>query len=135
MKRIILHLSFWSLLFLSGCGEDGIVDSKPGEPIDPVTNLEYSVADSDGEVTLTWELPSSFPENIIQPVSIHVRVKTDGITASTQVLENAPESYIHSSYDSSKEYRFTVKVMGSVDTSEPHISNLRYSPGKTVVLE
>lgn len=133
MKSIVLYTFILSMIFLSACSEDGIVDSKPGEPIEPVTNLEYSI--SGDEVTLTWKLPSNLPDDIVQPVSVHLRVKTDGVTADTYELENAPENYTYSSYDSSREYRFTVKVMGSVDTSEPHISDLRYSPGKTVVIE
>lgn len=133
MKSITLYIIVLGLVFLSGCSEDGIVDSKPGDPIDSVTNLEFSI-DTSG-VKLTWKLPSSFPEDIIQPVSVFIRVKTDGITADTKELGDAPESYTYTSYDPSKEYRFTVKVMGRVDTDEPHVSDLRYSLGKTVVIE
>lgn len=130
MKKLIRYPSFSCLLLTTACSQDDIIRSKPGEALLPVEDLNYSV--SDNNVVLTWKLPSSFSEDIVKPVSVQVRVAVDGQNAGTHVLENAPESYSYSPYDSSKAYRFTVKVRGDVDTSDPYVSNLRYSLGKTV---
>lgn len=132
MKKYIFYISFLSILFCSGCYDEEIIASKPGEAIDPVTNLEYSI--SDANVHLTWDMPSTYPEGVIQPVFVQIKVSEDGRHIATEVLENAPESYTFTSYDPSKEYRFTVKVMANIDTSEPHESDLRYSLGQTVAL-
>lgn len=130
MKKFIFHITTFCIILFTGCNRDEIIPSKPGEAILPVEDLQYAIADTD--VNLTWNLPSSFSEEIIQPVSILVRISVDGQNAGTYVLENAPESYTYNSYDPLKDYRFTVKVMGDVDTMDPHVSNLRYSLGKTV---
>lgn len=132
MKKYVVYISILSVLFCSSCYEDEIIDSKPGESIDPVSNLEYSI--SSDNVILTWNLPSTYPDDIIEPVLVQIRILIDGQSGGTVVLERAPESYTFSPYDSSKEYRFTVKVMAEVDTSDPHVSDLRYSLGKTVAL-
>lgn len=132
MKKNVFYILILSILFCSGCYKDEIIDSKPGEAIDPVSNLEYSIADEN--VILTWDLPSTYPDDIVEPVSVQIRTSIDGQSGGTVVLEEAPESYTFSSYDSSKEYRFTVKVIGAVDTSDPYVSDLRYSLGQTVAL-
>ncbi|HLT06992.1 MAG TPA: DUF4945 domain-containing protein [Cyclobacteriaceae bacterium] len=119
-------------LVLSSCVSDDIIDSKPGEALAPVENLQYIVQGS--AVQLTWDLPSSISSDVIQPVSVQIRVAIDGQSGGTFVLDNAPESFLYSGYDPLKTYRFTVKVLGEVDTTEPHISNLRYSLGKTIEL-
>lgn len=130
MKRYIFYSSIFCVLLCSGCREEEIILSKPGEPIDPVSNLEYAIADS--SATLIWELPATFSDEIIKPVSVLIRISIDGQNAGTYILENAPESYTYSPYDPSKTYRFTVKIQGAVDTSDPYRSKLRISPGKTV---
>lgn len=121
------------LLFvvLSGCVSDEIIDSKPGEPLAPVENLSYSIQGTAAEIT--WDLPNAISADIIQPVSVQIKVAADGQNSGTFVIDNAPESYLYSGYDPQKNYRVTVKVTGMVDTTEPHISNFRYSLGKTVV--
>jgi len=83
-------------------------------------------------VNLTWQLPSSYPDDIIEPVEVQVKISVNGQNAGTHVLSNAPENYTYTPYDPSKNYRFTVKVMGEVSTENPHVSPLRYSLGKTV---
>lgn len=130
MKKYIFCILIFCVLFCSGCYEDEIIDSKPGEAIDVVTNLEYDIAGSN--VNLTWDLPATYPDDVIEPVSVLIRITVDGQSGGTVVLEEAPTSYTFSPYDSSKEYRFTVKVMGEVDTSDPNVSDLRYSLGETV---
>src|SRR5690606_14833864 len=78
------------------------------------------------------DIIDSKPGEALAPVEI--RVAIDGQSGGTFVLDNAPESFLYSGYDPLKTYRFTVKVLGEVDTTEPHISNLRYSLGKTIEL-
>lgn len=128
-KNTVLFAALFFLL-LQGCVSDDIIDAKPGEALPPVENLQYNIQGS--AVELTWELPQAIPADIVLPVSVQVRVTADGQNSGTFVLENAPESFVHQGYDPAKSYRFTVKMVGDVDTTEPHISNIRYSLGTTV---
>lgn len=132
MKKIAFYISILSILIFSGCKDYEIIDSKPGEPISPVTNLAYTKSGTN--VTLSWTLPTSFPNDILQPVSIIIKVIRNGQLIDTKEVMNAPVSYIYPSYDSSKKYKFTVKVKGNVNTKDPKFSNLRYSLGQTVEL-
>lgn len=128
-KNTVLFAALFFLL-LQGCVSDDIIDAKPGEALPPVENLQYNIQGS--AVELTWELPQAIPADIVLPVSVQVRVSVDGQNNGTFVLENAPESYTYTSFDPAKSYRFTVKAVGVVNTTEPHISNIRYSLGKTL---
>lgn len=130
MKKHIFYISILCVLFCSACYKEEIITSKPGQPIGTVTNLEHSISDSN--INLTWKLPSSLPNDIIKPVSVLMIVSIDDQNKGSMVLENAPESYTYTPYDPAKKYKFTVKVMGKVDTKDPNVSNLRYSPGQTV---
>lgn len=130
MKKHSIYISLFFLVFVTGCYQDEVIPSKPGIALPPVADLQYEVRDTG--VTLSWKLPTSFSEDIIQPVSVQVRISVNGHNAGTHILPNAPESYSYPSYDPSKTYRFTVKVIGDVDTADPHVSDLRYSLGKTV---
>lgn len=127
-KNIVYYATFFFIL-LQGCVSDEIIDSKPGEPLPPVENLNYHIEDS--AVELTWDLPQSLSADIVLPVSVQVRLSVDGQNSGTFVVDNAPESFLYQGYDPARSYRFTVKVIGSVNTTEPHISNVRYSLGKT----
>ncbi len=129
MNKIAFLILIYSVFMFSAC-EYEIIDSKPGESISPVTNLSYSV--SGDEVMLTWDLPSSYPDDIAQPVSVMVRITRDGNNAGTVVLDEAPESYTYDSYDPSQTFKFIVKVRGEVDTDDPNVSDVRYSLGTTV---
>ena len=128
-KNTVLFAALFFIL-LQGCVSDDIIDSKPGEALPPVENLQYDIQGSG--VELSWDLPQSIPEDIIRPLSIQIKVAVDGQNSGTFVLEDAPESYTYTSFDPAKSYRFTVKAVGVVDTTEPHISNIRYSLGKTL---
>lgn len=130
MKKNIFYISILCALFCSACYKEDIITSKPGEPIGAVTNLAHSVSDSN--INLTWKLPSSLPNDIIKPVSVLIIISVDGQNRGNVIIENAPENYTYSPYDAEKKYKFTVKVMGKVDTKDPIVSNLRYSPGQTV---
>lgn len=132
MKKYLLYITVLGLLVCQGCQEEEIILSKPGEAIQPVSDLDYSITDNN--VSFTWKLPESFPDDIEKPVSVQIRILSNGQNAGTIVLEDNPEGFVYTSYDASNEYRFTVKVMASVDTDDPAESDLRYSLGKTVVL-
>jgi hypothetical protein len=130
MKKYIFYISILGFLLVSACKKEKIIDSKPGEQISPVTNLQHS--ESGNQVNLTWALPPVLPDDVVQPVSVSIQISVDGQNKGTEILENAPVSYIYSPYDPSKKYRFTVKVVGKVNTTDPSLSNLRYSLGETM---
>lgn len=130
MKKVLYYISILCVLISTGCIDRETLDSKPGEAIDPVTNLQYTIAGTD--VTLTWGLPSKTPDDIINPVSIYIKVLRDNVSILSVVLPNAPVSYVYTPYDPSKIYIIIVKVQGSVDTVDPEVSNLRYSLGASV---
>ncbi|MGQ8334929.1 DUF4945 domain-containing protein [Sunxiuqinia sp. A32] len=131
MKRITFLIILAFLFIMSSC-EYEIIDSKPGEPIAPVTNLTSSI--SGNSVALNWNLPSSYPSDIIQPVSVYIKVTKDGNNAGSQVLNNNPNTFVYDAYESGHVYRFTVKVRANVDTDDPNFSDLRYSEGETIEL-
>jgi hypothetical protein len=130
MKKYVSYISILGVMLFLACREDEILLSKPGEEVSPVTNLAYTLSGSD--VNLTWSLPADLPDDIVSPVSVQVRATIDGHNGGTVTLANDPTSYIFPGYDPSKKYRFTVKVMASVDTDDPAVSDLRYSPGQTI---
>ncbi|QHT65202.1 DUF4945 domain-containing protein [Rhodocytophaga rosea] len=130
MKKSLYYILILCVLFCASCRDEDIILSKPGEPIAPVTNMQYSVAED--KVTLTWDLPTTIPEDIVKPIAVLVKVSVDGRNAGTYVITDAPVSYTYSPYDPSKQYRFTVKAQGDVNTTDPHRSKLRISPGHTI---
>lgn len=135
MKKSIFYISILSMMFCFGCYEEELITSKPGgEIIGPVTNLDYSIVEEG--VHLTWDLPSSYPEDVIEPVNVEINVSVDGIEEGGAItLVEAPTSYTFTEYDPSKKYRFTVKIFANVDiTGEPYASGLTYSLGKTLEL-
>lgn len=141
----IKTLLILSLLFeISSCGYD-VLDSKPGDPINTVSNLNYTISGS--QVTLTWDLPTSYPNDVIQPVSIFIRVtkgskdnisneyplyNPNALNAGTFTIDDAPTSFVYDQYDPNFTYRFTVKVMARINVESVNFSNLRYSPGITI---
>lgn len=130
MKRYIFCFSILSLLLCAGCQKEEILTSKSGEPLAPVTDLKHTVAAS--QVELTWKLPAAYPADLVKPVSVLVKIFVNGQNGGTQVLANNPERFTYSGYDASKSYKFTVKVQGAVNTTDPGRSKLRISPGTTV---
>jgi hypothetical protein len=130
MKKYIFCISILSILFCTSCKKYEIINSKPGTPISPVTNLAYAITNNN--VNLTWNLPSTLPDDIIKPVSVLIEISKDGVSMDPVTLENEPTSYTYSSYDSSSKYSFTVKIVGNVNTTNINVSNLRYSLGETV---
>lgn len=133
MKKALIFLMLVTSISITGCYDDDILTSKGGEPIEMVTNLDASV--SGNNATLSWNLPASYPEGIITPVSVQIVVTIDGSReGGAIVLDDNPTSYVYSNYDSSKEYRFTVKVMAMKETMEDYESDTFYSSGNTITL-
>lgn len=130
MKKVQYYISILCVLIFMGCTDREILDLKPGEAIDSITNLQYAIAGTD--VTLTWDLPSQIPDDIINPVSIYITILRDGVSIGNITLPNAPVSYVFDSYDSSRDYTIIVKVLGNVNTTDPDVSKLRYSLGVSV---
>jgi len=132
MRKKVFCISILFILIFSGCKDYEIIDSKPGVPINTVTNLTSAISGTN--VTLSWTLPTSYPNDILQPVSVMVAININGQLVETKEVLNSPISFTYSSYDLAKKYRFTVKVKGNVDTKDLTFSNLRYSLGQTVEL-
>lgn len=132
MRKKVLYISILCILIFTGCSDYEVIDSKPGAPIDAVTNLASSISGTN--VTLSWTLPASYPNDVLLPVSVLVAININGQLAETKELLNAPISFTYSSYNLSKKYKFTVKIKGNVNTKDINFSNVRYSLGQTVVL-
>ncbi|WP_137404444.1 DUF4945 domain-containing protein [Echinicola rosea] len=128
MKTKLIYLLMMGI-FCLGCQDDDILMSKPGEPVDPVSNLEYTLEEQ--EVTLAWDLPSSYPADVVQPVMVHISISINGQNAGTQVLDNDPVSFAYP-YDPENTYKFIVKVLADIETSDEFESDIRYSLGNTV---
>jgi hypothetical protein len=121
------------LLLLSGCYDRDIIDSKEGEPLDPVTNLTYTIDGSN--VNLSWTLPSQYPSDIITPVAVQIKVYRNNVLLSTLTVIEDPVTYTYTPYSSDNVYRFILKVTAAVNTTDPNKSKLRYSPGVTVYID
>lgn len=131
MKNIYFGFLMLAAL-ISGCTDRQIIESKEGESIDPVKALTYTVNET--EVVFNWQLPSGFPQDIIQPVSVFVTVYKDNKKVSTVTLPDAPTTYTYTAYSSASTYRFIFKVLGNVDTDDLNKSKLRYSSGAVAVI-
>lgn len=133
MKYKIVLLICAVELLVAGCYDRDIIDFKPGEPIEPVKNLTYSIVIDN--VILSWDLPVSYSADIIQPVSILIKVYENNILIRTITQPDAPTSYTYNPYDNEKSYRFIVKVVGNVDTTDPYLATTRYSLGAFVKID
>ncbi len=132
MKKFYLLILFIIAASLTGCYDREILGSKDGESINPISNLSFTTAAP--QVVFTWNMPSGYPEDIVQPVSVVVTIYRNDVKVSTITLANAPTTYTYTSYSSANTYRFIFKVMAAVDTDDPNKATLRYSSGKVAVL-
>ncbi len=145
--KVKIFIVLTSLFLFSACEYD-IIDSKPGEPIDTVSNLKYTI--SGQQVTLTWDLPSSYPDDIIKPVSVFIRVTRiskekesaeyplyshGALNAGTFTITDDPKSFIYNQYDPNYIYRFVVKIVGKVNVISPNFSDTRYSSGAVIEIK
>ena len=132
MKKLHICFLFMAAIAFTGCYDREILESKPGDSIDPVTNLNYII--NEPEIAFSWTLPSSYPDDILHPVSVHLTVFKDNIQVSATTITDAPTAYAYTGYDSESTYRFIFKVSADVDTDDESLSNLRYSAGVVVVI-
>ncbi len=131
MKYLCTFLLIITAAFTTGCYDRDILDFKEGESIDPVSNLTHTVNGT--AIVFSWELPTSYPEDIIQPVSVYLTVYKNNTQVSTITITNT-STYTYTGYTPTSAYRFIFKVKAAVDTSDPNKSNVRYSGGVVVVL-
>lgn len=131
MRKSLYIVMCTLLLILSGCYDRDIIDEKAGDPLDPVTNLDYTINGTN--VVLSWTLPVSYPLDIIQPVSVVLYVYRNSTLINTFTVPDAPATYTYTSYNAANTYRIIVKVQGAVDTDDVNKSKVRLSPGVTVV--
>jgi hypothetical protein len=131
MKKSLYIIMCTLLLTMFGCYDRDIIDEKEGEPIAPVTNLDYTINGT--EVILSWTLPTGYPTDILQPVSVVIYVYRNSTLINTITVPDSPTTYTYTAYTAANTYRIVVKVKGAVDTDEVNESKIRLSPGVTVV--
>ncbi|MFD2101243.1 DUF4945 domain-containing protein [Flagellimonas iocasae] len=133
MKTIIKYSLLAVCILFAACYNDDVIASKPGEPIDGIDNLQHNI--NGNEVSFTWDLPTSYPEGIITPVSVQIVLTVDGVReGGAIILPDNPSNFTYNTYDSNKEYRFTLKVVADRDVQEdePYVSTVWYSEGTTL---
>lgn len=132
MKRLFYLTFVLAMISFTACNDADIFEPVYGDPIDPVTDLQYSI--SGNTVTITWVLPSSYPDDIIQPVSVNLVIDDGGPRPMALVLPEAPESFVYEGYNPEMSYGVTVKVRGDVDKdkSEAVGGGYRLSLGQTI---
>lgn len=132
MKSSYICLLIILAASVTGCYDRDILESKEGESLDPITNLTYNANAPD--VIFNWDLPASYPDDILHPVSVFLTVFQDDLKIFTTVISDGPTTYTYSEYDTGVVYRFIFKVQADVNSSDPNLSNLRYSEGSFVEL-
>lgn len=131
---LLMALVIWSC---GGCTDRDEIDRKSGVSLPPVEQLQLA-ATADGQVKLSWKIPSSMPEEIQQPVSVYIDIRevvsaTQSVPAFSTTLPDAPTEFTVALPDPAKSYELTVKLMGYTDSTDPNHSNGMYSPGETVM--
>src|SRR5690606_21164116 len=103
MKKKSLILLIFVCHYMTGCYERDIIDDKFGEAIEPINGLNFSITGSD--VIFTWNLPSTYPDDLILPVSVVVTIFINNINVGSETLDSAPTTYTYSSYSANENYR------------------------------
>jgi len=126
-------MSILAMILFTACNDVDVFEPVYGDPIDPVTDLKYSI--SGNIVTITWVLPSSYPDDIVQPVSIYLVFNYGGQKPMTMVLPEAPISFVFDEYNPEMSYKAIVKVLGYVDKNSEAVGvggDYRLSLGQTI---
>lgn len=131
MKHLYIYILLITSVVLAGCYDRDILE-KEGESIYPVTNITYTI--SEPEIEFTWILPTSYPDDIILPVSVYLTVYKDDIKVSSTTITDNPTTYTYTGYDTASNYRFIFKVKADVDIDDPNYSDIRYSEGNIVII-
>lgn len=137
MKNIIkvFLVTFISLLFAS-CYDRDVIDSKGvHHPLPKVENLNYSK--SGNTVKLTWQIPSNVPTDFIRPLEISVQKVENEIYTDKITIINEGTSTDNINIDTSKKYRFIVKLVGYLndDAKQAGISNKIFSEGQVIEIQ
>ena len=111
MKKITILLTATLLLtLLNGCYDREIIDRKEFYYTLPtVANLSYTV--TGGEVTLTWDIPGTVPDDFNRPLETVVQVVVDDIYGERRTIFGE-ETSTGFAIEPGKQYRFIVKLLG-----------------------
>lgn len=137
MKKLI-YIYYLPMLFLfTGCKKEPVIDSKAGVSLPVVANLTLQKT-AEKEVRLTWSIPTSISDQIVQPLSVYIEVNevisvTKTVPAFTTTLPDAPTEFVYQVPDAAKTYHITVKLTGNTKISDPNYSSKIYSAGQTVI--
>nr|WP_198160609.1 DUF4945 domain-containing protein [Pedobacter panaciterrae] len=137
MKKII-YICYLPLIFLfTGCKKEAVIESKAGVSLPVVTNLKLQKT-TGNEVKLTWGIPSSISDQIVQPLSVFIEVSevisvTKTVSVFSTTLANAATEFVYQLPDAAKTYHLTVKLLGNTKVVDKNYSSRIYSLGQTVV--
>jgi hypothetical protein len=137
MKKIIYMCCLPLIFLFTGCKKEPVIESKAGVSLPMVTNLQLQKT-AEKEVKLTWGIPSSVSDQIVQPLNIFVEVNevisvTKTVSVFSTTLANAPTEFVYQLPDAAKTYHITVKLMGNTKVVDKNYSSQIYSLGQTVV--
>lgn len=111
MKKITIFLTVvLFVILLQGCYDREIIDRKEFYyELPTVQNLSYTVTGD--EVTLTWQIPATIPDEFNRPLEVIVQeVENDIYRERRELLnENTTASF---SMEPGNEYRFIVRLQG-----------------------
>lgn len=98
------------LAFFTGCYDREIIDSKDfNHPLPKVENLTYTIQGN--AVTLAWQIPDNISTDFRRPLEARVQViENDIYSKEVNILNEVNKATIE--IDSSKDYRFIVKLIG-----------------------
>ena len=137
MKTFLYTCALMLMTGISACTDRDILESKPGVILPPVSNLGM---EKDGEkgVILTWDIPTSLPAEINQPVSVFIQVSeitspTTAVPVFNTTLSDAPSTFLYEVPDAEKTYHLTVKLYAKTKNTDENYSSDIYSGGQTVV--
>lgn len=124
------------LVCTMACNKSEAIDSKPGVSLPAVANLTLQKT-GPNKVTLNWQIPTSIPSEIGQPLNVIIQVNefvsmTKWNPVANFNLPNAPASFNYDIPNASSVYHFTVKLNGKTKTVDKNYSSNIFSPGQTV---
>jgi len=137
MKKII-YICYLPLFFLfTGCKKEPVIESKTGVSLPVVNDLKLQKT-AEKEVKLTWSIPSSISDQIVQPLSVFVEVNevisvTKTVSVYSATLPDAPTALVYQLPDAAKTYHLTIKLVGNTKVVDNNYSSRIYSLGQTVV--
>ncbi len=110
----IKHLAVLIIVLLfTSCYDRDIIDSKEfNHSIPTVENLQCT---NDGNsVKLTWDIPSTIPDDIKRPIEVQIQVVENDIYRQKVTLAEVNPGKATINVDADKKYRFIVKLQGFI---------------------